>query len=331
MAFADDPTATTPTLADSFNTKTYAGNNTSQSITGVGFKPDLTWIKSRDNTRDHNLTDSVRGITHPIYIETGAQLTNSTFLTSFDTDGFSIGNQAAANQLGEDFVAWNWKAGGLPLINTDGNSTSIVSVNSNAGFSIVRYIGNQTAGHTIGHGLGAVPEMIILKSINATKAWYVYHVGVDASNPAHYNLRLQATDARQNSTTEFNDTAPTSSVFTLGTASGPNGTGDRYIAYCFRSISSYSKFGSYTGNGGTLSVNVGFQPDFVLVKKSSGTSSWFLFDSVRGDYNRLFPDLTNAESTSGNQVALTSTGFTSGSGGTNNSGSTYIYTAFKIN
>ena len=341
MAFADDPATTTPTLADSFGIKTYAGNNTSQSITGVGFKPDLTWIKSIDNTRDHNLTDSVRGITHPIYIESAAQLTNSTFLTSFDTDGFSIGNQAAANQSGENFVAWNWKARGLPSINTDGNSTSIVSVNSNAGFSIVRYIGNQTAGHTIGHGLGAVPEMIILKSTNATKPWYVYHVGVDASNPAHYNLRWQATDARQNSATEFNDTAPTSSVFTLGTASGPNGTGDTYIAYCFRSISGYSKFGSYTGNGGNNRsiTGLGFKPDFVMIKATSISSDWSIFDSTRGGNKTLIAQSNAAEVTNdsnGYISSFDSDGFTTQVGSSddvnvNNFNETYIYWAIKIN
>jgi len=164
-------------------------------------------------------------------------------------------------------------------------------------------------------------------------AWGVYvkyNVG-SSGNPSSERLTLQTSDATTTTTAYWGGIEPTSSVFTVGTENAVNQSGYNTIAYCFTPISGFSKFGSYTGNGATLSVNVGFQPDFVLVKKSSGTSSWFLFDSARGDYNRLFPDLTNAESFSGNQVALTSTGFTSGSGGTNNSGSTYIYMAFKAN
>ena len=152
-----------------------------------------------------------------------------------------------------------------------------MQVNSGAGFSIVKYVGNQTAGHTIGHGLGATPQVIIIKCLDTVRPWYVYHVGVDATNPADYNLRLNATDARQDSTTEFNDTEPTSTVFTLGTASGPNGTGDDYIAYCFTPIAGYSKFGSYAGSASNVDVVTGFQPSFVLVKSTS-VEDWNIMD-----------------------------------------------------
>jgi len=338
MAFADDPTATTPTLADSFNTKAYTGTgNDPLAITGVGFQPDLVWIKTRTQSREHIWSDVVRGLNKELSSsDTAAQ--ESRGVKSFDANGFTLDNSTHNyNNNGENYISWAWKAGELPSINTDGNSTSIVSVNSNAGFSIVRYIGNQTAGHTIGHGLGAVPEMIILKSINAVKPWYVYHAGVDASYPAHYNLRLSADDARQNSTTEFNDTAPTSSVFTLGTASGPNGTGDRYIAYCFRSISGYSKFGSYTGVTSGVTVNVGFQPDFVMVKSASNVEHWAILDSTRGSQKVLYPNRTNAESnTALHTITFSSTGFSFPHQDTadamlNENGYTYIYAAFKIN
>jgi len=348
MAFADDPTPTTPTLADSFNTKAYTGNGGTQSITGTGFTPDMVWLKNRTTTASHLLHDSVRGTgsTKTLFPNhTPAEGQNSSYgwIDSFDTNGFAVNassNGHHSNKNGDGYIAWNWKAGGLPLINTSGNSTSIVSVNSNAGFSIVRYIGNQTAGHTIGHSLGAVPEMIILKSLNSTNPWYVYHAGVDSSYPAHYNLRLNETDARQDSTTEFNDTAPTSTVFSLGTATGPNKTGDRYIAYCFRSISGYSKFGSYSGSGSNSNaVSLGFQPNFVMVKRSSGTGGWLIYDSLRSGSNpindRIEANNDQAEQTNSGDKWLNfnSTNFEANGSDTelNASGSTYIYMAFKIN
>ena len=324
MAFAADPDTEAPTVAKSFSTVAYTGNGSTQSIDGLGFQPNLVWTKDRVNSGGwHFLADSTRGGTKIISSNSSdAEQTRSNHIQSFDSDGFTLGPDGTSNYAGESYVAWAWKADdNEPTINTEGSVDSVVSANANSGFSIVKWDGTGAI-NTVGHGLSAAPELIIFKSLDITADWQVYAEPIGNGNKLILN-----SSAAQSSTTRFDSTSPTSTVFTLRDV----GLGTGQIAYCFHSVSGYSKIGSYTGNAGTLSVNVGFQPDFVLVKKISGTSSWFLFDSVRGDYNRLFPDLSQAESFSGNQVALTSTGFTSGDGGTNNSGATYIYMAFKIN
>ena len=322
------------------STVLYTGNSTNdfstsleQSITGVGFKPDLVWIKQRNDNYSNGLFDSTRGGTFQIQSNNdSAQNSSAGYLKTFDSDGFGLGGDFAFNRNTYTYVAWCWQAnGGTTSSNTDGSSTSTVQVNSGAGFSIVKYVGNQTAGHTIGHGLGATPQVIIIKCLDTVRPWYVYHVGVDATNPADYNLRLNATDARQDSTTEFNDTEPTSTVFTLGTASGPNGTGDDYIAYCFTPIAGYSKFGSYAGSASNVDVVTGFQPSFVLVKSTS-VEDWNIMDSARGGSERLFPNDNRAESTTTNACIFNADGFTigvTGNASLNNAGDNYIYMAFK--
>jgi hypothetical protein len=339
MAFAADPDTEAPTVAKSFSTVAYTGTGTNQKVEGLGFAPNLVWIKSRSTTNPHVLHDTVRGIGNVIV----SNLTNfegdeSAYFTSVGYDYLQFGiNAGNYNNTGTDYVAWAWKADdNEPTINTEGTIESLVSANANAGFSIVKYEGNGSTSATIAHGLSAAPEMVIVKNLSSTDDWIVYNKYADSS-PARGFLILNDTRAFYVDSDAWgggSGTEPSSTLITIGdggTDAYTNKNGSDYIAYCFHSVSGYSKFGSYTGNGGTLSVNVGFAADFVLVKKISGTSSWFLFDSVRGDYNRLFPDLSQAESFSGNQVALTSTGFTSGDGGTNNSGATYIYMAFKIN
>ncbi len=317
----------------------YTGNSTNdfstnleQSITGLGFKPDWVWIKGREDY-SFGLFDSTRGGTFQIQSNSSAaQNSSAGYLKTFDSDGFGLGGDFAFNRNTYTYVAWCWQAnGGTTSSNTDGSSTSTVQVNSDAGFSIVKYVGNQTAGHTIGHGLGAVPEVIILKCLDSINPWYVYHVGVDASNPADYNLRLNATDARQNSTTEFNDTEPTSTVFSLGTTTGTNKTGDDFIAYCFTPIAGYSKFGSYAGSASNVDVVTGFQPSFVLVKSTS-VEDWNIMDSARGGNERLFPNDNRAESTTTNACIFNADGFTigvTGNNSLNNAGNNYIYMAFK--
>ncbi len=273
MAFAADA-STAPALADSFANALYAGNNTSQSITGLGFQPNLTWIKSQDNTRDHNLTDSVRGVTHPIYITTGAQLTNSTFLTSFDTDGFSLGNQAAVNQLGENFVAWNWKANSAPTINTDGTIQSVVSANQAAGFSIVSYTGTGSAG-TIGHGLSAKCDMVIIKTLDSVNDYIVQlpQLGDNA------RALLNNTNTKSNDATTAQ--AGNATVFGIGADNSVAKIGDSFIAYCFTSITGFSSFGSYTSNASTK-ITTGFQPNFFIFK-SIGGGDWYIQDSTMSE------------------------------------------------
>jgi len=337
MAFADDPTATSPTLADSFNTKAYTGTgNDPLAITGVGFQPDLVWIKTRTQSREHIWSDVVRGLNKELSSsDTAAQ--ESRGVKSFDADGFTLDNSTHNyNNNGENYISWAWKAGELPSINTDGNTTSIVSVNSNAGLSIVRYIGGGGVA-TIGHGLSAAPEMVIVKSLGHSASWYTYHAGLDGSSPEDYNVRLNEDAARQDSASYWNDTAPTNSVFTIGTTTGVSQNNTEFIAYCFRSISGYSKIGSYTGATSGVTVNVGFQPDFVMVKSASNVEHWAILDSTRGSQKALYPNRTNAESnTALHTITFSSTGFSFPHQDTadamlNENGYTYIYAAFKIN
>ena len=184
---------------------------------------------------------------------------------------------------------------------------TIISANANAGFSIVKYEGNGVSGTKIPHGLSATPEMIILKNTTDVVNWFVWHKDLGGGDKL---LELNTTSATKTTTTPWNSTVPSSTVFTVGTNNGSNGSGDNIIAYCFHSVSGYSKIGSYTGTGSTgNSVNVGFQPDFVMQKKTSGSGSWNIIDSLRGDDNYLSANLANAEgSMTASSFHLTSTG-----------------------
>jgi hypothetical protein len=320
---------------DYFNTVLFTGNYpTGQSITGVGFAPDLTWFKSRSVGDSHNLVDKVRGAFRLKSNTTDAE-TSAT--VTLDSDGFTVGAQSESNN--DSMVAWNWKANGAGVSNTAGTITGTVTVSANtiAGISIVTYTGNDTAGATVGHGLGAVPRMIIVKNRDATDAWQVYHAANTASPETDY-LVLNTTAATADALDRWNDTAPTSSVFSLGDGAEVNTDTEDYVAYCFAEVEGFSKFGSYTGNGiadGPF-VYTGFRPAFVLGKDSSSTNNWFIFDSVRDTYNVagkiLRPNLPNEELDSPPRIDLLSNGFKVRSTGLpNDSGETYIYAAFAEN
>jgi hypothetical protein len=189
------------------------------------------------------------------------------------------------NNGSNTFVSWNWLANGAGVSNTDGSITSTVSASTTSGFSIVTYTGNGTAGATVGHGLGATPKMMLIKQLNSSNHWRVYHSSLGATNVIYLNL-ADATDTGQGSV-NFNNTAPSSSVFTLGTNAAVNGSGNTLLAYCFAEKKGFSKFGSYTGNGnadGTF-VYTGFKPAFVLFKPSSATENWQIHDNKRPSYN----------------------------------------------
>jgi hypothetical protein len=327
----------TPTIVDGsehFNTVLFSANNSTQSITGVGFQPDWVWTKSRTNAYSHGLYDSVRGVNLRLRSDTtGAEVSQTNMLNSFDADGFSLGQNDDANYLGSG-VAWNWKAGGTAVSNTDGSITSQVSANTDAGFSIVSYTGNGTSGATIGHSLGVKPDMIIFKDRDSAQTWTTYHSSLGATKL----LFLNRTDAFY---TEpwLNNTEPTSSVITLSTYSDVNTSGDNYIAYCFANTEGYSKAGSYTGNGSTDGpfVYTGFRPAFVIMKRTDFTSDWVTIDDARSTYNAvddvLVPNNSNAEAAnlgSGYEVDFTSNGFKVRStwSAQNASGGTYIYLAF---
>jgi hypothetical protein len=318
--------------SDYFNTKLYTGNGTARIITGVGFQPDWSWFKSRGDTNSHALYDAVRGVTKAISSNsTGAEATESQGLTSFDSDGFSIGSQTAVNASGHGIVSWNWKANGTGSSNTDGSISSTVSANTTSGFSIVSSSGSNS-NSTVGDGLGVAPKVIIIKRLNTADNWRVLHMSAGNDNTAHLNLTSSFS-----SSAVFQNTSPTSTVFSLvGNNTSVNQSGSTYIAYCFADVTGYSKFGSYVGNGnanGTF-VYTGFKPAFVILKASSAAGqNWMMFDNKRNEFNvmnkKLYADNNLAEETS-DYLDFTSNGYklkTTSSDG-NGSGTTYIYMAF---
>ena len=343
MAFAADPDTEAPTVAKSFNVKTWTGNdNNNRAITGLGFSPNFVWIKRRSSSESHALYDTVRGTNKQLSSDTNAaEVTNSATyngLPSFDSDGFSVGNNGGTNRSPETYVAWSWKADdNEPTINTEGSVDSIVSANANAGFSIVKYTGTGSVA-TIGHGLSAAPTFIIVKALVATanSNWAVYHTSVGNTKA----LKLSTDAAEDDQDGYWNDTSPTATVFTVKDYAVVNESGKEYIAYCFHDVTGYSKIGSYTGTGATgNTVTVGFQPDFVMVKATGEVEPWFILDSARDTSNprdnRLMPNSSAAEDDgSVHTMDFNSDNFTldgTVGNGTNGNGKTYIYIAFKMN
>ncbi len=323
---------------DYFNTKLYTGNGGSNAITGVGFQPDWTWIKKRSATGSHCLFDAVRGNTKRIQSNTtGAETTETTAITSFDSDGFTLGSGGTANGSGTTLVSWNWKANGAGSANSDGSTASTVSANTTSGFSIVKWTGNG-GNATIGHGLGAVPKMIIIKSLANTTSWMLY----TAMSGNDSEIYLNGTNVASSSSTAWQDTTPTSSVFYVagGSGDGVNASGD-YIAYCFAEVQGFSKFSKFIGNGDADGpfLNCGFKPAFILLKNATdGAKNWEMLDNQRPSTGQnpaddiLFPDTTDAESASQTDrlVDFTSTGIKirGNSAQMNSSGQTHIYMAF---
>jgi hypothetical protein len=329
---------------DYFNTVTYSGtgDSNSQSITGVGFQPDFLWIKTRSTTYYHYLFDVVRGSgTNHLYsntTETEGTWSNNATLTSYDSDGFTVGATPAytngLNNGSQTFVAWNWKAGGTAVSNTDGSITSSVSANTDAGFSIVSYTGTGGTA-TVGHGLGVKPSMLIVKPRVTANDWIVYHETLGAGK----FITLNNTDGESSNTTMFNNTEPTTTVFSINTPAGTflNKSGEPYVCYAFNSVEGYSKFGSYTGNGSTdgTFVYTGFRPAFIIFKNtSSGSTNWIIKDTVRDTSNQmdigLEANTSDAEESSLASVDFLSNGMKIRSTGSfsNTSGDSYIYMAF---
>ena len=232
--------------SDYFNTALWTGTGAARNITDFGHDTDWVWIKSRANTYNHRLVDSVRGATKSLYSDsTSAESTESAGVTGFITDGVSLGGDTGVNFSG-NYVGWSWVAGGTASSNTDGTLTTSVSANTTAGFSIATYTGNKTSGATIGHGLGVVPSMVIIKNRTAgTDHWLVYHKDIGNTKFLYFSL----TNAELTSSQAWNNTTPDSSVVTLGNSDLVNGSSENLVAYCFAEKKGYSKFGSYTGNG----------------------------------------------------------------------------------
>ena len=316
---------------DYFNTLLYTGTGSTNAVTGVGFQPDMVWIKNRSTTFNHQINDAVRGVNKQIAPNlSNAQETNTGELTAFGSDGFTVGSGGTLNGNGNNIVAWNWKANGAGSSNSDGSITSTVSVNTTSGFSIVKYAGTG-ASATVGHGLGVTPGMIICKNLSASEDWVIW---INAFAANQY-IRLNTNAAVATSTGMWNNTLPTSSVFSVNNEEKNNNSGQNIIAYCFAEKTGFSKFGSYTGNGnadGTF-VYTGFKPGFVLLKRNDSGYSWAIVDNKRSTTGSnltdkyLIPDTNAAEQSA--SVDLLSNGFKlrSTAGGFNAS-ATYVYMAF---
>ena len=334
----DDPSA-------HFQTVTYSGNGSTQSITNVGnsdLQPDWLWFKNRNDTQVHQLFDTTRGVAKALRSnDTDAENTDdpNDRLTAINSDGFSLGDDGNPNNGSNTYVCWQWKAnGGTTSSNNDGSYTSTVQANTTAGFSIVKYGDassfSASSPATVGHGLGAVPKWILIKNLDGARSWGVHHV----SNGAGKIIYLDLTNAVASSTGFDNGTLPTSSVFTVNTLNVANGNNLEYIAYCFAEIQGYSKFSSYLGNANADGpfVYTGFKPAFVIIKNTADSADWTMWDTTRYPNNpqnvQLYPNLSNAEDSPSTSTVLDmlSNGFKIR--GTNNkingSSDTMIYMAF---
>jgi hypothetical protein len=324
---------------DYFNTKLFTGNGSSNAISGVGFQPDWIWFKNRTSAQSHAIVDSVRGRKGLQSNVTDAEYTlnSGKDFGTFDSDGFTVLTPEQLNSFNYNtgsIVSWNWKAG--TSFTNDASATGIGSidssgsVNTTAGFSICTYTGTGSVG-TIKHGLNTKPDVIICKSRSGAEEWRPYFSVLGATK----GMRLNGTNAEDTDSAYWNNTEPTSSVFTVGTNGGTNGSSVTTVAYCFSSIKGYSKFGSYTGNGNADGpfIWTGFKPAFVLQKNASATQGWQLQDNKREGYNGdndLLQPHDSATESGVNRIDILSNGFKviTTDAGQNSSGATYIYMAF---
>ena len=318
---------------------TYNGSNSNLTVTNAGsFQPDLVWAKSRSGAYNNILVDAIRGGNLYLSSNTTTGDTTSSGLATFTSSGITwVGGASGVNASGDTYVDWMWKGGNGTSSNTQGSITSTVSVNTTAGFSVVTYTGNGTTGATIGHGLGVAPKMMIIKKRSAAgDNWRVYHASLGATK----FLDLNQTSAAGTASSVWNDTAPTSTVWTVGTNGEVNTSTATYVCYAWAEIAGFSRFGSYTGNGSTDGpfVFTNFRPKWVMFKRtdSSTNANWMILDTSRNTYNvadsALFANLSNAELTS-YPVDILSNGFKirGTTGETNTNGGTYIYAAFAEN
>jgi hypothetical protein len=333
----------TPTISNGANymaATLYTGNGGTQSITntvnGISFQPDFVWLKARSFAFSNVLQDTVRGITNYLVSDlTSAEGSGgSVTVTSVNSNGFSLGSGSSWNNNATTFVGWQWKAGTTSSSNTNGSITSTVSVGATQGFSVVTYTGTG-ANATVGHGLGVAPKMVITKNRGATSDWAVWHTSLTSGA---YYLLLDTTAAQASGTTYWNSTVPTSSVFSVGTATPTNVSTNTYVAYCFSEVAGYSKFGSYTGNGSADGpfVYCGFRPRFVIIKRTDAVSAWDMFDTSRNTYNvvnaNLVANSSGAEATYADMLHdILSNGFKVRQLSDNASGGTYIFAAFAEN
>ena len=331
----DDP-------SEHFHTRLYSGNNSGSGLAITNnanagdFQPDWVWVKRRDSAGSSGLHDSSRGSTKRIKSDASeAEDTNSNILASFDSNGFTIGDNSGNYNASGTYVAWQWKANGGTTSSNDASATSVgtidsvIQANTTAGFSIVTYTGTGSNG-TIAHGLGATPQMYWVKRRSAAEHWQVY--SEEIGNNKYFQI---TTDGEITGSNRWNNTSPTSSVFSVGDHASVNGSSDTYVAYCFTDIKGYSKFGSYTGNGNAdgAFVYTGFKPAWLLVKRTDSANHWLMFDIKRDIINVgekwLRADTADAESTGIYWDGL-SNGFKARTNDPiiNASGGTYVYMTF---
>jgi hypothetical protein len=330
-----------------FDTKLYTGNGSAtQAITGVGFQPDFVWIKDRTTAYDHQLFDVVRGGGNSLYSNDAVVENTYTTDITFDSDGFTVAGPSVIyiNKSGDAFASWNWKANGTGVSNTSGTISSTVSANTTSGFSVVGYTGTG-ANATVGHGLGVAPSMIICKSRTQAQNWAVYHKSLGNTKALFLDGTSVGTSASY-----WNNTSPTSTVFTIGNSGDVNYNAGTQIAYCFAEVKGFSKFGSYTGNNSTNGtfVYTGFKPAWIMIKTTSAAESWNMGDNKRNityppganvNNAELYANLLNVEtdrSTRGGGVTqfdMLSNGFKcrGANPDINYSGYNYIYMAFAEN
>jgi hypothetical protein len=334
LCTANLPTPTIANGATAMDVKLYTGNGSTQTISGLNFSPDLVYVKARSASGTSPVMfDTVRGTSKRLRTNaTDAELDPGLYgnVSAFNSDGFTVaaysGDATEVNASSTTYVAWTWDAGSSTVTNTQGSITSQVRANASAGFSIVTYTGTGSNA-TVGHGLGVAPGMVIVKRRNSTSNWQVRHTSIAVAN----SIQLNLTSAAASATTVWNSTAPTSTVFSIGTANGLNANTETHVAYCFAPVAGYSNGFSYTGNGSTDGsfVYLGFRPRLILLKCSSTTGNWTLLDTAREGYNvdndPLYPNLSNAEGTT-DLLDITSNGFKlrTTDASVNSSGATYI-------
>ena len=283
--------------SNNFNTVLYTGNGTTKSITGLNFQPDLTWVKDRDVAHDNLLVDSVNGagsvkglVSNTTYAE-GAYTATDGYISSLNSNGFTVSTGSSSanytNVNTNDYVSWSWKAGGTAVQNNDGTITGancMVSANPDAGFSIIKWIGDGTSSGSIGHDLGKAPELVILKNSDTIDSWYTYAEGVTGNNQY---LKLNTTDAVFTAASDSWGAGPTSSVMGLRPQTFSS-SGNSLITYCWTSIPNYSLISTYTGTNSTTNtpkIYTGFQPGFIMVKRTDSTGDWNIVDNKRSTSN----------------------------------------------
>jgi len=320
--------------SDYFQTVLWTGNSSTQTVSGLSFSPDLVWLKCRNDAYGHRLLDTVRGATIGLASQsTAAESTESTGLTAFNSDGFTLGSNVTYNESAKTYVGWAFDAGTTTTTNTAGSITTSLRASASSGFSVISYTGTGSAGASIGHGLGVAPAFALFKNRSTSSDWQVYHVSLGNAQ----SILLQST-AAAGSSSAFNSTSPTSTVITLGAGTSLNSNGSSHICYAWAPVTGYSSFGSYTGNGSTDGpfVYTGFRPRWILTKETTAANVWTINDTARDPYNaaksNLWANQSSAEDTSTSGMDILSNGFKPRtSANYNNSGQTYIYAAFAEN